>query len=654
MPTAPAADRFAFAAYALCAAGTALCIAPLWLVDLVPLLDFGQHLQLATILHDWSREPLYAQHYTRVPGLTPCWFFPTAVDLLAHLRGTLWAGRVVLSLSLAAVPVAALWLLRVAGHSPWLVLGVLPWTLNYDFFLGYVDHLAALPIFLGLLAAHLRWLQQPRWYRGLLVAALIAWLAVTHYLLFVVGLCSIPLLALTMGLRRRPATAPLLLLRDVGLGLPALALLAPWANRQAAAAGGWKAWLANPAAEHPLPLADLRQLPDRLLDAFAPHGPGIDSVADLLLHRPGEVVGVLWILGLGAWLLGSVRQQRLARETEALDRLAKADRGGANTSYLGWAFVLVLIAYFALPEELRRPIWLYGIHFRLVEVLAILAVLALPLRPAAPPAVPIRVGLGTLAMGLCAVMMPLSTMQSFLLARTEFAAIRQAFDTIPRGSKVLTLHRRSCSRYLRPCVLHDMGAWYTVLRGGYAPMAFGDPALQRIAVRADRQLPAPPVEDPDGLNWQDHGRFYDYIAVYKDLGEDTSGFEAYLKNLPRIFQRGNWQVFQNLKRTPFPPPSAAAERETMQATLLVEYAVSMTGLDWDTPQQRVPVHLRAPHALLARLGWLAPVRAQVAPLLAPDLLTDLPAALRAQEPNVIQLGIPTRQRPPAPGGRLVR
>lgn len=640
MSTSQPADRFPAAAYAVAAAFTVLCVLPLWVVDLPPLLDMGQHLHMATILHDWARDPQYAAHYVRVPGLTPSWFYPTALDLLAWLRDVEWANRVLLTLCLAAVPWTALWLLRVAGHSPWLVLGVVPWVLNYDFFLGYVDHLAALPIFLALLASHLRWLQAPTWQRGLRVAGLLVWLALTHYLLFGVGLLILPLLALTLGLRRGWKVGLGHGLRDLLFGVPALALLARWAARQAATSGGWKPLLAQPGAERVLPLATLREITERLFDVFEPHGPDIQGVSDLLMHRQGEVVSVLWLIGLGAWTLSSVRQQRLARAEGQRDPIAEH-----GTAYLSWALFFVILAYFVLPEELRRPIWLYGIHFRLVEVMAILAVLALPLRPAEPRAVPIRTVLGTLAMAAAALWMPLATMQSFLLARTEFGAIRQAYGSIRPGAKVLTLHPRACSRYLHACVLHDIGTWYAVMRGGYVPVPFGDPALQRVQVRADRQLPAPPVEEPESFSWQAHGRYYDYIAVYKDLGEPTLGFESQFKNLPRVYQRGHWQVFQNLQPVAFPEPTPEALREQQQRASMVEYVQWLAGLQGMAQPHQLPVALRVSAEWLARLGWnqrSAAVPVLSLPLPPPAPPPPAPELLRAPPPDVL----PSRPRQP--------
>ena len=50
----------------------------------------------------------------------------------------------------------------------------------------------------------------------------------------------------------------------------------------------------------------------------------------------------------------------------------------AGTTYICWALVLMLAAYFILPQHLSRPIILYGVNFRLVEVLGILVICALP------------------------------------------------------------------------------------------------------------------------------------------------------------------------------------------------------------------------------------------------------------------------------------
>ena len=48
----------------------------------------------------------------------------------------------------------------------WLVLAVLPWLLNPDFFMGFFNFLMSIPLFLWLLAQHLRLLATPRLWRA--------------------------------------------------------------------------------------------------------------------------------------------------------------------------------------------------------------------------------------------------------------------------------------------------------------------------------------------------------------------------------------------------------------------------------------------------------------------------------------------------------
>lgn len=540
----------------------ALALWPLWAVDLLPMPGFVTHLRVATILHDWQTLPLYRTTFKRLPFPTPLSGFAYLTHELARLHDVEWAGRVVLTLALLGLVLAARALLAVAGHSRWLLLGMLPWLLNPDLFQGDAPLVLALPLIVAALALHLRLLQMPSPWPALGLALTLAALAMTHWLWLVVMLL-LPMLAIWQGIRLGLRQLLLGTLWTVVLSLPSAALLLPWA-RQA-----WPLLPHTLAGQPSLPLEGGRRLIDSLFDVFAPHGPGLDSVAELFLHRPGGMASFLWLVGLFLWLLGSIRQQR--------EQPRAVPVGVDGTGYLAQALVLLLIGYLVAPALLVQPLLIATPGARLVDLLAILAVLALPLQPLAPPrSARLRTWAGTLAFLVVAIQLPLSSLEALLLSRTELGPIRDVYAHVPVGSRVATLHARVQGRWLRAPVLANLGHWYDVLDGGLAPDPLPDPWLQPVRVRPGQQRPMPP-NDPETFRWKEHGRWYDWFVVYAQPGDPPAAWDAFLRTLPRVYQRSGWSVYQNLDVVPWPPPPELTPAEHRAANRLTECALGLQG-----------------------------------------------------------------------------
>lgn len=585
---------------ALTLALTALALLPILAVDLLPLLDAPQQLHMATVLADWGENPLWSQAYARVSGPVPTSLPYALVAVLARLWGAEIAVRVAFAVGLAALPWAALALLRTVGHNRWLLLGILPWLLNAEFFAGQLALCLAMPLFLLLLAAHLRWLRRPIGRRLVPLLGLQGALALTHPVPLVVAVCLLPLLSGVLGARQGRWRGPLWLLRDLALWLPALGLLLPWGLREVAPALQGTALGRAYGAEPILPLDNLRQIADRLFDWFAPHGAAFENFGDLLLRRPGEIASGLWGLGFCLWALGAVRHWRADRGVGIIKTIDESPPGGTKafavdgTSYAGWALALVTVAYFLLPQHLIRPFALYGVNFRILPLLGILAVVALPLHPLQPPRTArIRVWLGSLAMLLAAVVLPLATLEAFLVARAELGPVREAYAAAAPWQSCLTLRSKRASGALRLHVFYDVGRYYAVFQGGQVPHALGDEAILPLRIRPTQARPTPHGDDHDAFSWQEHGRYYDYIAVFKDVNDPPQPFEAPLAALPRLYQRGSWQVFQSLDVQPWPPPPppppSLGPTEQGTAQSLLECTWARMGLQLGAGLRDVPV-----------------------------------------------------------------
>lgn len=573
----------------LAVALTVLGVAPIWLVDLLPLVDIAAHLHLMTVMHDLPRSPLIQEHYIQVHALVPYLSYYKAVDWLAYLMTVEQANRVILTLTVAAMPWSAYVYLRTIGHSPWLMLGVLPWILHCDFYMGFFSYLLSIPVFMLILAAHLRWLQAPTRKRGLLLAGLLGLLALTHYLLWAVALVLLPMLALVFGARqgwRRGLWWPL---RDSLMLLPSLALLLPWFLRYFVFAEGVKTSdaaihreggsflqrLSNVyLGEHIGPMANLRQIPDVMFDAVYR-----TDAAMSLRERPGEVVTVLWLVALILWLIGSARTPR-----DRADEPAFAQNGVPGSSYAAWVVVTLAIEYFLMPRNLSRPIALYGVNFRLVEVVMVLLICALPLDPRRPPeSTRWRVWIGGVLMLMGAVLLPVATLREFREDRVLLGDIRQAYDQIPMGKRVLTLRGRRPSRWF----LFNIGEYYAVFRHGYVPYSFADTSSKPVVVNRDTALPAPPAVDLEFFNWQRQGRYYDYIVRYDEPGLKHPWTPS-MPDLPVVWRGKGWTVWRNPKPEHWPPPTD----ETMRAKGFAALPVAVQRVTADAALALIglPVH----------------------------------------------------------------
>ncbi len=631
-----AADRWDLAYWSLFFFLCALGISPVWVSDLLPLLDAGSHLHLMKIIHDFSDNALYQHHYREVNAIVPYLTYYKAVDWLQYVTDLEQANRLVLTACLLGIPAATHVLLKAVDHNRWLVLGVFPWMLNSDFFMGFFNYLMSIPVFLLVLAAHIRLLRAPSWRGGALVAGLLVFLAITHYLLWGVSLALLPLLALVFGLRKGWLRGVSWTLREVAIVLPSILVLLPWFLAYFVFADGVKTpdqatihgatWVERMSriysGQHLTPLASLTQIFERLFNRFAEQPDHIRGIQDLIFRRHGELISSVWLLGLGLWFMGSVKRARITLGPEQLASMAPdlaSPAGGTGTaaatetaendaplrwpgtfsevsrvfvrattapagdvhgtSYAGWVLALVGAAYFVLPQHLSRPIILYGVNFRLVEVLAMLTVVALPVCPLLPARhVRLRVWIGTLAMLVAGVMMPVFTSGTFMLARTEYGSIRDAYGVIPPNRSVLTLRAKRKSSWVEERIFSNIGEYYAVFRGGYVPYSFADSSSKPIITRVEHTLPAPLWYDHSTFGMKPHGRYYDYIAVYRDFGEKPGYWEVALRKWHRVYQRDRWQVYRNPNKAPWPPPTPMEQARTDAVERMIQANLELLGL----------------------------------------------------------------------------
>lgn len=449
------------AAYRLLALGIAAVVAPLWMVEHLPMVDLPQHAAQVATWQRWGSAGFDYAALWEVNPRTP-YLLPNGLAyLVSHLVGVREAFRLVVSLALAAIPLATLLLLRATRGSPSWVLASLPIGYGFAFHWGFVSYLLAVPVAIVFLALGWRYAEAPTPRRGLALWALAHLLFFCHVIAFGWGgLAVAAVVALrASGWRQRLVRwSPLL----AALPLPVLWLLAtrdregrvhdPWV-------GGWS-WERVPEAWSTL--VGVERTPLAVLLGLA-----LATLPLVLGGRPSRqpVRWVPFALTLGLFLA------------------APLDMFGTSFIYprLG---VLLLPAWLVALEPRRPPriaAWVPA-----VLVLAVLADIAIGLRR----------------------------------FDAEVGDLDRLVASMAPDRRVLYLpvDRRSQATPA-PVYLHS-GQWYQVAKGGIVDFSFAEffPNLFRY-----RPGEEPPL--PEGIEWRawqfDYhhhgGALYDYFLVHAPL-----------------------------------------------------------------------------------------------------------------------------------------
>ena len=569
--------------WSLYAALTALALMPIQLTDLLPLRDAPLHLHMATAWAAWPDSAWLQATYLRPDGLVPGVLWYQLADWLAGIGGIEWAARLLLSLSVALLPLSALHLLRAIGHSRWLVLGVFAWSLSGDFFAGALPWLLALPLLLWLLAAHIALHRRPGLGRAMGVSVLFALVVLAHPLAGLVAACLLPVVGAVAGARNGWRRALLWPLREAIVCLPALILVMPWV-------GDTLLRLRTGVdANHLTPMGAMAQLFSRMFSQFSATSGEIGGLPELLLQRPGELVSGLWLFGYGLWLVAALRgddrpldlgasvtASPAAPSDAAADQAPRVD----GSAWMRWTLATAAAVYLVLPQQIRGPAIGAEISPHLVVLLAVLAVLALPLRPLRADArVRWRARLGAACLILAAVIMSLQTTGTFLLARTGYGSLRAAYGAIPSQRRVLTLRSSRGSPWLRQPVFDHLGAYYPIVQGGRVAEGFAAIWPRLLEPRKPSQLlPSPSHDDHGRFTLRQHGRFYDYLVLHRVAGERPGEWERTLRSWPAIYQRDRWRVLQNPSVEKWPEPTREEVLRSRRIERMVEMALRWPGL----------------------------------------------------------------------------
>lgn len=492
---------------------------PLWLTEWIPLQDFPQHLAAIRVLHDYSQGGLgFASWFELTPMSTQYIGFYFLASLFSYAFEVETATRVLLALSMGALPYAMRFLLGNIGRPQWLALFVIPLGYNTNFILGFLNFTAALPLMvLGLgLAAALRDGVTVR--RTVLYGLTAAGCFLMHVLPF--GVLVIGTVCMGMTRDWRLFAKRLLPL------VPVFVVAAIWSAFSKAGGSIWailrNSWLrlvGTPEREASFMTwgEAVRQIPDWLMD---------------VVKTPGEDVITIFYLGLVglSFLLASALYGWRGR--------GEGDSGGDLWKPLTLVVVVVVswMLYFLLPQG-HDWVWPIASRFALIG-----AILSVPLIPA----VRIR-GVQPVFIGGLVVLI---FAQSVLIGRDfqsfqdeEVADFAQAVEVIPEGQRVAGLIFDRGSQVVRFSPFIHSAALLQSKKGGAVMFTFADFPQSPFRFREDNRPPrvnprwewTPEKVDPrSDLGW------YNYVLVRGGPGKIRQQSDSY----EQVYLGDRWSVWK--------------------------------------------------------------------------------------------------------------
>lgn len=499
---------------------------PLWMTEWIPLQDLPQHLAAIRVLHDYSQPGLgFAQWFELTPMATQYIGFYFLASLLSYVFEVETATRLLLTISVGALPYAMRFLLHHVTRPQWLALFAVPLAYNTNFILGFLNFTAALPLMvLGLgFAAALR--DEVTLRRTVLYGVVAAGCFLMHVLPFGVLVIGTVCMGVTRDWR-------LFAKRLIPL-VPVFVVAGAWSLLSKAGGSIWSILrnsvlriTGTPEREASFVTWEqgFRQIPEWLLD---------------VVKAPGEDIVVILYVGLVvvSFLLGSaLRFWRGPRRDEGETTVEE----NANT-WKGVVLVgLVMMSwglYFLLPQGYDW-VWPIAPRFALIAV-----VLMVPLIPA------VNVRGARPVFVACLVLLIVG--QSIVVGRSfeafqreEVADFAQAMEVIPEGQKVAGLIFDRGSKEIRFSPFIHSAALLQSKKGGAVMFTFADFPQSPFRFREENRPPRvrPRWEwTPDRVDPRVELEWYDYVLVRGGPGKIRQQRDAY----EQVYdQGGRWTVWK--------------------------------------------------------------------------------------------------------------
>ncbi|MBT8136988.1 MAG: hypothetical protein KJO54_08265 [Gammaproteobacteria bacterium] len=480
-------------------AAVVLSILPLWLVTYLPMVDLPQHAaQVAAWRELLAGNDLYRREFETN------WFTPYLLGYVLYFAFSsvlsyTMAAKLVVTISVAAVPVLTDALLAETGGERRLRWLAIPGALGFAFYFGLLSFLCAVPLGLFLLLLTIRYERSPTFGRGLSLAAVSVALFFSH--LLVLGIMTLASAAYVIAAR---FDQPRTWWRQLAPLAAAAPLILVW---------GFVTY----GGEHVVRDTAVRYSgTGEQLQLLFGHATGID----LFQSWPVNLIGFLMFVAPA--LLG-------CRLTTDYSR------------YL--PFACAAIIYFRFPALAFGTAFLYHRFSIFLLPLWLLAWNA-PAEQSTP-----RASYRLAAITVVSVIVSISIFNAWRFRGLQsqshdFTAIVQQ---IPEGKRVLSVVRkRYVENFQYPVLLHH-ATWYQPLRGGIVDFNFAYFYPQLVRYRPGRQVPVDErfVSLPYSRSFEQiNGAAYDYFIFLADEDEGYRLFGEHGAGIDLVAQQGPWWLYR--------------------------------------------------------------------------------------------------------------
>ena len=475
-----------------------LSIVPIWFGNKLPLVDLPQHAAQVSALHEiWAGNSLFAESF-HVNWFTPYLLGYLLLYVLSLALPVTVASQLLVSVSVAAIPIVSGLLLRTAhGDERWRWLAI-PCSYGFAFYWGFLSFIVSAPLVLLFLVQTIRYADAPTWQRTIGICLSSVFLFFCHVI--VLGFASFISLAFLLGrtwpdwktlcLRALPYTTPIPLI---------IAWISLMYDREAAVQSDsivfgplWYRFLlllVEPAGRESLNSAAITVL--------------VTTAVVLLPFMCGARI--------------TRRPEKLLPFVAALAVFMLAPHHAMGTAYLYQRMGIFLV-----------PLWLLIWE-----------------RPSQP-----RWNLDWAAMLIVTVWV-LSNAARFAAFAKETQDFRAVLDRAEPGKKLAgMIVDNSSPLFVFPVYLHFM-AWYQAEKHGIADFNFADfhPQMVRYNPAAGSRIDATLAWVPGAFDWEKHGGAgYDYFLVKSSFDASRGIFKEKQDSVALIAHSGWWWLYQNKQR----------------------------------------------------------------------------------------------------------
>jgi hypothetical protein len=477
-----------------------LSIVPLWIGSYLPMVDMPQHVAQITALREiWDGNETFTRLF-QVNWFTPYLFGYMLLYVASSVMPITIAAKLVVSVSLIAIPLLTGRLLRAAGADEgWKWLAI-PCSFGFAFYWGFLSYIVAAPLALLFLIRTIRFVAEPTRRNAVGIAVFSLVLFFCHVI--VLGVASLLSLGYVAGSTWRDPKSLVLRSLPYATPVPLIAF-----------------WMVVTYQTTPIVQSDPITFP-----------PLIQRFIQLLLQpagQDGSSVLVAVLVTLAVIVLPPLAGARFSRRPER------------------WLpFVLALLVFMVAPHYVFSTAYFYQ---RLGLFLVPLWLLVWD-----TPAAGRARRLDWVAM-LVVLIWTASTVGRFAGFSRETASFAEVSGAAAPGRRVAAMvFDASSSFFTLPVYLH-FPSWYAATQAGVVDFNFADFYSQMARYRSDA---GPRMTDflgwyPTEFDWNTHGGDrYDYFLVKSRFDVSEAIFKEQRGSVELVTHSGWWWLYRNLQRAP--------------------------------------------------------------------------------------------------------